>query len=257
MNAADRAVLEVAANSIASVLAAEAGGADRVELCSALEVGGLTPSYALIAMACERLSIPIHVLIRPRAGDFVYDEAELEVMRRDVATCRALGCAGVVIGALTADGKVDVAGCRRVLEAAGGMSVTFHRAFDFVRDPTSALKSVIDLGCARLLTSGQADCALAGASLIRQLIVGAATDVIIMPGGGIAVSNISVVARETGASEFHASAKARVTGRMHGTPGHMGELSAEHWQTDVDAVSALVVALRRLMLPARALDADP
>ncbi|HVU80537.1 MAG TPA: copper homeostasis protein CutC, partial [Rhodanobacteraceae bacterium] len=164
------ALLEIAANSVASALAAETGGAARVELCSALEVGGLTPSHAAIAIALERLRIPVHVLIRPRAGDFVFDDPECEVMRRDIETCKALGCAGVVIGVLTVDGDVDVPRCRALMDAARGMSVTFHRAFDFARDAERALEAIIALGCDRLLTSGQAADALTGAPLIRTLI---------------------------------------------------------------------------------------
>lgn len=235
-------ILEIAANSLASALAAEAGGAARVELCSALEVGGLTPSHAAIAIAVERLRIPVHVLIRPRAGDFVFDDLECEVMRRDIETCKALGCAGVVIGALTPAGDLDVPGCRRLMEAAHGLSVTFHRAFDFVRDPENTLEAVIALGCDRLLTSGQAADALAGAPLIRALIEQARERITIMPGGGIDARNIAAIAQATGAREFHASAKVRVPDRMqHAGIGGMG---GGDWQTDAAEVHARVEALR-------------
>lgn len=235
-------ILEIAANSLASALAAEAGGAARVELCSALEVGGLTPSHAAIAIAVERLRIPVHVLIRPRAGDFVFDDLECEVMRRDIETCKALGCAGVVIGALTPAGDLDVPGCRRLMEAAHGLSVTFHRAFDFVRDPENTLEAVIALGCDRLLTSGQAADALAGAPLIRALIEQARERITIMPGGGIDARNIAAIAQATGAREFHASAKVRVPDRMqHAGIGGMG---GGDWQTDAAEVRARVEALR-------------
>jgi len=237
-------VLEIAANSIASALAAEAGGAARVELCSALEVGGLTPSHAAIAMACERLRIPIHVLIRPRAGDFVFDDLACEVMRRDIEACKALGCAGVVLGVLTADGDVDVPRCRTLMDAARGMSVTFHRAFDFAREPERALETLIALGCERLLTSGQAADALVGAPLIRQLIERARDRITIMPGGGIDARNIAAVAEATGAREFHASAKIRIADRMH-HPGFDG-MGGGDWQTDTAEVRARVDALRTL-----------
>lgn len=235
-------VLEVAANSVASALAAEAGGAARVELCSALDVGGLTPSHAAIALAMERLRIPLHVLIRPRAGDFVFDDLECEVMRRDIETCKALGCAGVVIGVLDADGDVDVPRFRTLMQAARGMSVTFHRAFDFTRDPERALEAIIALGCNRVLTSGQAPDALAGAPLIRTLIEQARGRITIMPGGGIDAHNIAAIAQATGAREFHASAKVRVADRMrHAGLAGMG---GGDWQTDADEVRARVDALR-------------
>ncbi|HVX05825.1 MAG TPA: copper homeostasis protein CutC [Rhodanobacteraceae bacterium] len=235
-------ILEVAANSPASALAAEAGGAARVELCSALELGGLTPSYAAIAMAVARLHIPVHVLVRPRAGDFVFDDAECELMRDDIGICESLGCAGVVIGALTADGDVDVPRCRRLMDAARGMSVTFHRAFDFARDPERALEAVIALGCGRVLTSGQAADALTGTPLIRKLVEQARGRITIMPGGGIDAYNIAAIAQATGAREFHASAKVRVTDRMrHAGLGGMG---GGHWQTSADEVRARVEALR-------------
>jgi copper homeostasis protein len=235
-------VLEVAANSVASALAAEAGGAARVELCSALEVGGLTPSHATIAIAVEHLRIPVHVLIRPRAGAFVFDDLECEVMRRDIGISKSLGCAGVVIGVLTADGDVDAVRCRVLMDAAQGMSVTFHRAFDFARNPERAVEAIIALGCDRLLTSGQAADALTGAPLIRKLIEQARGRIAIMPGGGIDAHNIAAVAQATGAGEFHASAKERVADRMRHTG--LGGMGAE-WQTETAGVRARIEALRQ------------
>lgn len=234
-------ILEVAANSVASALAAEAGGAARVELCSALELGGLTPSHAAIAVAVERLHIPVHVLIRPRAGDFVFDDTECEVMRRDIEVCKSLGCAGVVIGVLTAEGDVDAARCRGLTNAAHGMSVTFHRAFDFAREPERALEAIVSLGCDRLLTSGQAADALIGAPLIRALIEQARGRITVMPGGGIDARNIAAIAQATSAREFHASAKVRVADRMrHAGLGGMG---GGDWQTDANEVRTRVEAL--------------
>lgn len=237
-------VLEIAANSVASALAAEAGGAARVELCSALEVGGLTPSHAAIAIAIERLRIPVHVLIRSRAGDFVYDDLECEVMRRDIETCKALGCAGVVIGALDADGNVDAPLCRTLIDIAHGMSVTFHRAFDFARDPFAALGAILELGCERLLTSGHADDALVGAPLIRRLVEAARGRITVMPGGGITAQNIAAIRDATGAVEFHASAKRRVTPRMRTMQARIGNMDDCDWQTDVEDVRERIAALR-------------
>jgi copper homeostasis protein len=222
------------------------GGAARVELCSALELGGLTPSQAAIATAVARLRIPVHVLIRPRAGDFVFDDLECEVMRHDIETCKALGCAGVVIGVLTADGDVDARRCQVLMDAARGMSATFHRAFDFARDPERALEAIIGLGCHRLLTSGQADDAMAGAPLIRKLIERAHGRITVMPGGGIGAHNIAAIAGATGAREFHASAKVRVPARMHPPQATIGDMDATHWQTDAAEVRARVDALRML-----------
>lgn len=250
-------ILEVAANSVASALAAEAGGAARVELCSALEVGGLTPSHAAIAIAQERLGIPVHVLIRPRAGDFVFDDLECEVMQRDIEICKALGCAGVVLGALTAERDVDVPHCRALMNAARGMSVTFHRAFDFTRDPERALEAVIALGCGRLLTSGQAPDAMAGAPLIRRLIGQARERITIMPGGGITAQNIAAIAEATGAREFHASARKRITTRMDHPPPALGEMEDAHWQTDAAEVRVRVDALRTLSSSAHPFRRNP
>ena len=148
-------LLEIAANSLASALAAQEGGADRIELCSALELGGLTPTHAQISLARERVRLPIHVLIRPRAGDFVYSDLEFETMQRDIETCVALGCDGVVIGALDAADDVD-ARCSALVGAAGKLDVTFHRAIDMSRDPRHALEAIVALRCRRVLTSARA-----------------------------------------------------------------------------------------------------
>jgi copper homeostasis protein len=146
------ALLEVAASSAASAFAAQAGGAGRVELCASLDEGGVTPSHGTIVLARKQLAIPLYVLIRPRAGDFVYEDAELAATLDDIAHCRSLGCDGVVVGALTPDGEVDRDACARFVEAANDMGVTFHRAFDLVADKAAALESLIDLGFERVLT---------------------------------------------------------------------------------------------------------
>ncbi len=184
-------ILEIAANSVASALAAQEGGAGRVELCAALELGGLTPSHAQIALARERLHIPLYVLIRPRAGDFLYSELECETMQRDIETCVALGCDGVVLGVLDAEGRVDAARCRALIAAAGKLGVTFHRAFDLSRDPAQALEDIVALGCERILTSGTQASAPDGAALIRELVVQAAGRLAVMPGAGVNAQNIA------------------------------------------------------------------
>lgn len=212
-------LLEVAANSVASAAAAQEGGAGRVELCTALELGGLTPSMALIAMVRECLHIPLYVLIRARAGDFLYNDLECELMRRDIETCAALGCDGVVLGVLDAEGDIDKARCRTLIQAAGEMGITFHRAFDMTRNPQQSLEDIIMLGCERVLTSGAQASAVEGAPLIRKLIMQATGRIAVMPGAGVTPQNIAALAKVTGASEFHASAKQQlVSGMRHQRP---------------------------------------
>ena len=238
------ALLEIAANSPASALAAQDGGADRVELCAALELGGLTPSHGQMARTRDRVRVPIHVLIRPRAGDFVYGDAELEVMRRDVEACVALGCDGIVIGALDADGGVDTVRCRELVAAAATLGVTFHRAFDLSADPARALEQVIALGCERVLTSGGSRTALLGAGAIRDIVARAAGRIAIMAGAGIDAANISEIRARTGAREFHASARRSLPSRSrHAADASLG-MSAGELRTDASQVRALAAALR-------------
>jgi copper homeostasis protein len=237
------ALLEVAANSVASAAAAQAGGAGRVELCASLDDGGVTPSHATIVAARAQLAIPLYVLIRPRAGDFVYRDDELAVMIDDIAHCRALGCDGVVVGALTADGEVDRPACARLVAAARGMGVTFHRAFDVVADMARALEVVIELGCERVLTSGGAPSAVAGAAQLARLVAQAGARLTVMPGAGLAPDNIAALRDLTGARELHASAKQRLPSAMrHRAPAALG-MSAGETRTDVDLVRALIAAL--------------
>lgn len=238
--ASSRKLLEIAANSVESALAAQAGGADRIELCANLGEGGTTPSFGTIAAVRDRLRIPLHVLIRARAGDFVSSPGELAAMRRDVEACVRLGCDGIVIGLLDAEGDVDVAGCRVLREAAGGLDVTFHRAFDVVVDRPRALEAIIGLGCARILTSGGADSALDGATAIAADIQRAAGRVALMAGAGLTAGNIADVARLSGARELHASAKVFDPGI--GVDGPAG-LARGHWRSDEVVVRGLRGAL--------------
>ncbi|OWY38709.1 copper homeostasis protein CutC [Xenophilus sp. AP218F] len=210
----DSIALEVCVATLASCLAAEAGGARRVELCDNLIEGGTTPSWGMIALARERLGIALHVIIRPRGGDFFYSDDEFEIMRRDVLACRQLGVDGVALGLLTADGEVDLPRTRQLVELAGGMAVTFHRAFDVARDASRALEDVIASGCGRLLTSGQAANALAGAETIRRLREQAGERLILMPGAGVRADNIAALRRATGCREFHSSAREAVASAM-------------------------------------------
>jgi len=236
-------ILEVAANSVASALAAQAGGAGRVELCTALELGGLTPSHAQIALARERLRIPLFVLVRTRAGDFRYSDLECETMQRDIEACVALGCDGVVLGVLDAEGKIDMPRCRALIAAAGNMGVTFHRAFDLSRDPAQALEDIVALGCERILTSGAQASAPDGAARIRELVVQAAGRLTVMPGAGITAQNIAALAA-TGAHEFHASAKRQLTSGMQHRQPLLVDMEGGEWRSDVEQVRALVAALQ-------------
>lgn len=207
-------ILEVCAGSVQSAIAARDGGAARVELCAALEIGGVTPSAGLMREVRKVEGLKMHVLIRPRGGDFLYDESEAETMVQDIITARECGADGVVIGALTADGDIDTALCRRLVEAARGMSVTFHRAFDMCRNPKQALEDIIALGCNRILTSGQAATALAGTALLRELVEAAGERLKIMPGCGVNAQNAATILDACGAQEIHASARKSIGSAM-------------------------------------------
>jgi len=239
-----RIALEIAAGSLASALAAQEGGADRVELCENLAEGGCTPSHGTLALARERLRIPLYVLIRPRGGDFVYDPAEREVMLRDIEHCVRLGCDGVVIGALDAHGEVDMATCTALRAAAGTLGTTFHRAIDVAADPARALEAAIALGCDRVLTSGGQDSAPAGAAGIRALVAQAAGRIRIMAGAGIEAANVGELLRHSAADEVHASARAWQR-PVHPQRAAVAGLDAAWLQTNPTRVRALREALDR------------
>lgn len=203
---------EVCVDSVAGVRIARDGGADRVELCSALEVGGVTPSAGLTLAAVE-VGLPVHVLVRCRPGDFVYSDDEIAVMADDVAAAVAAGAAGVVIGALTPDGEVDVVTTGRLIAVAGPASVTFHRAFDLTPDPMAALDALRALGVARVLTSGQAARALDGAPLLAALVRRSGADgPVILAGGGVRPESVGALIAGTGVTEVHFSARAPAVG---------------------------------------------
>ena len=196
---------EACCPSLEAVLAAERTGARRIELCERLEIGGVTPSEELLRAALAATSLPVHVLIRPRGGDFVYDEGEVRTMLSDIARCRKLGASGVVVGALTPGGAVDAPVMRRLVAAARPLSVTFHRAFDESADPLTAFGEILSLGCDRLLTSGHAPDAMAGRALIGELVRRAGGRLVVMAGCGVRPGNIAQIARDSGAPEFHSS----------------------------------------------------
>jgi len=207
-------LFEVAVDSIESALIAQSAGANRIELCAGLAIGGITPSHGMIAVARERLEIPINVIIRPRRGDFLYSEAEFEMMRRDIEYAKSLAVNGVVIGLLRDDGTVDIDRTRILIEQARPLDVTFHRAFDMTTDPKQALDDLIALGVNTVLTSGQEATAELGLPLITELVKQAQGRINVMPGAEINPNNISIIVKQSGATEFHFSGKATIDSGM-------------------------------------------
>lgn len=243
--------LEVCANSATSCLQAEEGGATRVELCAGIPEGGTTPSSGEIAVACKLVNIPIHVIIRPRGGDFVYSHHEIEAMRHDICVARDLGAQGIVIGCLTPDGYYDEKANALLLSEAQGMKLTFHRAFDVCAAPTEMLEMLIEAGFHRVLTSGCAPTAVEGKLMLRQLHQQAAGRIGIMAGCGIRVDNLDALAEYTGITEFHSSLRHQVSSPMRfrkpevsmGGTVHIDEYSRP--ETSADLVRQAVEILRR------------
>jgi copper homeostasis protein len=203
-------VFELCAESVDACLIAREGGAARIELCSALSEDGVTPSHALIREAVEKSGLPVHVLLRPRSGNFVYTSAELDVMRGDVEHARTLGASGIVIGMLRPDGHVDTELTREFVTLAGSLEVTFNRAFDRTVSLEQALEDIISTGCGRVLTSGGRDDVFAGADCLSRLVAQSSGRIDIAVGGGLRIHNAQEVARRTGARHFHGSLR-RVT----------------------------------------------
>jgi len=208
-------LFEVCLQSVDDAVAAQAGGAQRVELCAALIEGGITPSLGTIQACRDAVDVDIMVMIRPRGGDFDYTEWELDSIAKDIAHCRGIGVTGVVFGMLEHDGQVARTQVQRMVKEAGpDLSVTFHRAFDVSADPFAALETLIELGVDRVLTSGQAATVPEGKDVIRQLVDQSAGRIGILPGNGIVPENVAEIVAYTGVSEFHASAFGTVVSRM-------------------------------------------
>lgn len=243
-------LLEICLDSVESAIAAQEGGADRVELCDNLIEGGTTPSAGTIALARKHIDIGLNVIIRPRGGDFCYSEVEFEVMQYDIEQAKRLGANGVVIGLLREDGAVDAERTRRLIELAGPMSVTFHRAFDMSRDPYEALETLIELGVDRVLTSGQENSVLEGLDLITELVRQAGERIIIMPGGGISERNIKKIMAQSGVKEVHVVGTVSVESRMQFRNPRAfmgGELRPPEFTrlvTDSKRVKAMLAAIR-------------
>jgi copper homeostasis protein len=206
--------LEICTDSVESAIYAQNAGAHRIELCNNLTGGGTTPGYGTIVSARKNLDIGLNVIIRPRSSDFLYSDIEYDIMRRDIDICGELGIDGVVLGILRSDGTIDLERTAKLVEYSRPMSVTFHRAFDMSNDPIQSLRDVIATGAKRLLTSGQRDKAADGVDLISNLIKLAGDKIIIMPGSGISDLNIEMIARMTGAKEYHLSAGKVIDGEM-------------------------------------------
>ena len=217
-------IFEACVDSVDAAVAAQEGGADRVELCADLLEGGCTPSAGVLRLVRERLAIPVHVIIRPRGGDFCYSANEFHAMEMDVDFAGQAGADGVVVGVLREDGTVDVERTGGLVRRARPMAVTFHRAFDMTVDPFAALEAIAALGIERVLTSGQEATAFEGADLIAELVARAAGRIVIMPGGGITERNAARILERTGAKEVHAAVSALIEGRMRfrNTRCHMG-----------------------------------
>ncbi|XP_005520707.2 copper homeostasis protein cutC homolog isoform X1 [Parus major] len=215
----DGFLMEVCVDSVESAVNAERGGAGRIELCAGLVEGGTTPSMGLLQVVKQCVRVPVFVMIRPRGGDFLYSDREVEVMKADIRLAKLHGADGLVFGALTEDGRIDTELCTALLAVCRPLPVTFHRAFDMVHDPLVALETLISLGFERVLTSGCDSSALEGLSLIKRLAEQAKGRIVVVPGGGITERNLQRILEGSTASEFHCSARsARDSGMKFRNP---------------------------------------
>ena len=207
-------LLEIAVFNIQSAIIAANAGAGRLELCENYNEGGTTPSYGFLKLVREKISIPVFPIIRPRGGDFLYNDEEFEVMMKDILLCKELGFEGAVTGILKADGAIDVERNKKLIETAFPLQLTFHRAFDRCNDPFVALEQIVRLGSKRILTSGQKPTATEGGDLIQQLVQQADDKIIIMPGSGVRSGTINELKNTTQAKEFHSSALKKIPSSM-------------------------------------------
>lgn len=237
--------LEVIGFTIEGCILAQSAGAHRIELCDNPGDGGTTPSHGFIKAAREKLQIGLFPIIRPRGGDFFYTEEEFEIMKTDINLCKQLGCDGVVIGLLKADGTIDKKRNAALVELAYPLGVTFHRAFDRTADAFKAMEDIIEIGCERILTSGQKPNALDGADLVAQLIEQADERIIIMPGSGVRSENIMELATKTGAKEFHTSARINTESGMLYSNAAMNE-NLRSVSVDAVEVKKIITNLKAL-----------
>jgi copper homeostasis protein len=242
--------IEVCAYSVQSAITAQEAGAFRVELCSNYFEGGTTPSAGTIQLAREALKIKLNVIIRPRGGDFLYSDCEYSTMLKDIETAMKLGADGIAAGILTADGRVEKTRMKEIISITGTGSVTFHRAFDTVRDPFRAMDDLIELGVNRILTSGLKHSAAEGKELIAQLNERAGNKIIIMPGSGVNSSNIENLYKSTGAVEFHLSGRSIIKSNME---FHNDDVSfnpelprGNYYETDYDKIKSVIDIVKEL-----------
>jgi len=237
----NRILVEACVDTLASAMAAQSGGASRVELCHALSEGGLTPSAGIIAKARALITIDLFVMIRPRTGNFVYSDDDFSSMLLDIATAKQLGADGIVSGVLNTDYSVDVSRTTQLVEAARPLPVTFHRAFDLTPDPLNALEDIVNCGCTRILTSGQQTTATEGKELILKLVQQAATRIIIMPGCGVNEQNVRSLIKATMAGEVHLSGRKQLTPMQNNIRTMIGETSFQKmFETDSVVISRVL-----------------
>jgi len=240
-------IFEVCANSLQSAIAAQEGGADRIELCADLSSGGLTPSAAEIKLTVQNLKIPVFVLIRPRGGDFLYNKQEFEIMKEDILYAKSCGAAGVVFGILNPVAEIDVDRCTELVNIAKPMQTTFHRAFDRVMNFNTALEDVIKTGAQRILTSGLSEKAADGKEILKKLAALADNRISIMAGGGINPQNITGIILQTGVKEVHASCSVDIQSNMDpGTKRTAFKSVNKNTVTDVEIVKKIVNAIKQI-----------
>ena len=241
-------ILEVCADSVDAALVAQQGGGARIELCQNLAAGGTTPSFAMIETARRLLNIDVFVLIRPREGDFLYNDTEFALMQADIHCCGKIGCNGVVIGMLNADGSIDVRRCATLIDIARqyNMQVTFHRAFDRCRDLTEGLEAIIELGCERVLTSGGYSNVQEGTASLSRLVKQARERIIIMPGGGVTTENAAELIKSTNAKEIHGSFRSACPSNMEYYNLQFKENITTLWRTDLEKVKQVVECFKQI-----------
>ena len=239
-------IIEIATSDFLTTKSAVEGGADRIELCANLGEGGTTPSYGHILQCREAFAVLIYPIIRPRGGDFLFNDEEFSIMLKDVKLCKQLGCNGVVIGLLNKDGSIDIKRTAQLIEAAYPLGITFHRAFDRCINPFEAMEQLIQIGCERILTSGQKQSAPDGIELINQLNRQADERVIIMPGSRVRQENIKMIAEKTGCTEFHSSLRNKIVSGMEFIHPSFSDLEESYFNNYVDPeeVKALKQALK-------------
>ena len=240
-------IIEIATTDFTTTRSAVEGGADRIELCAALTEGGTTASYGTIKKCREVFNVQIFPIIRTRSGDFFYSDEEFDIMLNEVKLCKDLGCDGVVIGLLNKDGSIDTKRTSKLVESAYPLEVTFHRAFDRCKAPFEGLEKLIEIGCQRILTSGQQPTAPQGSDLIAQLIKAADERIIIMPGSGVRKENIRELAEKTGATEFHSSLRGNKKSEMEFVHPAFATSAESYTNPAIDP--AEVKALRKALYP--------